>query len=107
MRKLEFLDASIVSFNEAVMPAFDPAIPFGGRRSSGHGLCHGVEGLLSLSRPQSWVDSKPVLGANLFRSTWSGLLKTSRAEAIARAIRSNPLQAARSWLSPNKFRTEA
>ena len=56
---LEGLDASIVSVGESIVAVGDAAVPFGGRGLSGYGVCHGVDGLLELTRSQTWVQAKP------------------------------------------------
>ena len=53
---------SVVSQNESIIGASDASVAFGGRMRSGYGYCGGVDGLMSLSRPQSWIDVQPLPG---------------------------------------------
>jgi acyl-CoA reductase-like NAD-dependent aldehyde dehydrogenase len=46
------IGAGLVTINETIIPAGNPATPFGGRGASGWGVTQGEEGLLAMTVPQ-------------------------------------------------------
>jgi acyl-CoA reductase-like NAD-dependent aldehyde dehydrogenase len=88
---LDGLDASIVAWNEAVASVGDCAIPFGGRGQSGYGCTHGVEGLLQMTRPQTWVDVKMWPGLDLIQPRWTRMLGLNRAGEWLQQLDTNPV----------------
>ena len=90
---LSRLDASIVSIGECVISCGDAAIPFGGRGRSGFGVCHGAEGLMQLSRSQTWVDVKSWPGLSGVRPSWSHLHQLNSIANVLMDLKDQPLKA--------------
>lgn len=91
-RFLARLGASVVTFNESVLPTAHPAVPIAGHGASGWGASRGEAGLLELSRPltvcqtASWTPSPvPPEGAAL---RWlDGLVRwMNRGRRVARLM---------------------
>ncbi len=98
---LSQLDTTIVSFGEGVVSAGDAAVPFGGRGLSGHGVCHGVDGLRSLSRVQTFqvVKSWPGAGAMKVLPRLSHLKDLKKIGDLLRSMETQPWGRLRRWIS--------
>jgi acyl-CoA reductase-like NAD-dependent aldehyde dehydrogenase len=95
---LDQLDTSIVSSGEAITAVGDAAVPFGGRGASGWGVTHGLEGLMQLSRSQSFVEVRSWPGLQSLRPTWSKLPALLKAGAWLKDIETSPVKTIRRML---------
>jgi delta 1-pyrroline-5-carboxylate dehydrogenase len=96
---LQSLDASLISVNECVASVGDAAIPFGGRSLSGFGVTHGVEGLMQMSRSQSWVEVQRWPGLNWIQPSWKRIRELNDLGGVLKEFDEGPLVAAKRFVS--------
>lgn len=99
---LSGLDTSMISIGEAVTPVGDAAIPFGGRKQSGFGVTHGAEGLLAMTRVQTWVSVRSWPGLSMIRPSWRRLVKLNAAGRWLKKLEENPLNAAKEFFKQDQ-----
>lgn len=89
---LSRLGASVVTFNESVLPTAHPAVPIAGHGASGWGASRGEAGLLELSRPltvsqTAWWTPAPAPPDGAALRWLDGLVRwTNRARRVARLV---------------------
>jgi delta 1-pyrroline-5-carboxylate dehydrogenase len=98
-RELQRLDASLVSMNECVASVGDAALPFGGRAMSGYGVTHGVEGLMQMSRCQSWVEVQRWPGLGWIQPSWKRIQELNNLGGVLKEFDEGPLVAAKRLVS--------
>lgn len=66
------LEAGQVNVNDVAVSVMNPALPFGGVKSSGFGRYHGPEGLLSFTHPKAIMVSRGLLDSEPFWFPYAG-----------------------------------